>query len=98
MRIIAFGTLKQHWEKPGRADSEGPLRAWFTIVKSADWATPAALKDQFRSASFVGDRGVVNVGGNKYRLVVYPNFEWRTVYVRFVGTHAEYDATDVATV
>jgi mRNA interferase HigB len=67
------------------------LRDWFNIVKASDWLNTATLKAQFRSASFVGDRVVFNIGGNKYRLVVYVNFPWRAVYIRFVGTHAEYD-------
>ncbi len=53
------------------------------------------MKTQFRAASFVGDRVVFNIGGNKYRLVVFINYPFRRVYVRFVGTHAEYDRIDV---
>ena len=95
MRIIAYSTLRQHWEKPGRADSEEALIAWFNIAKASDWTTPADIKEQYRSASFVGERVVFNIAGNKYRLVVCPNYKWRTIYVRFVGTHAEYDGINV---
>lgn len=91
MRIIAYNTLREHWETPGRGDSERPLRDWFNIVKASDWADTAAVKAQFRSVSFVGERVVFNIAGNKSRLVAYVNYQWRTVYIRFVGTHAEYD-------
>jgi len=74
MRISAYNTLRDHWQKPGRADSERPLRDWFNIVKASDWPDTAALKAQFRSVSFVGDRTLFNIGGNKYRLVVYINY------------------------
>lgn len=92
MRIIAYSALREHWEKPGRGDSEKPLRDWFNIVKASDWPDTAVLKAQFRSVSFVGERIVFNIAGNKYRLIAYVNYQWRTVYIRFVGTHAEYDA------
>ncbi|HEY0833635.1 MAG TPA: type II toxin-antitoxin system HigB family toxin [Azospirillum sp.] len=67
------------------------MTQWYAIAETADWTGPAQRKDQFRSASFVGDRVVFNVAGNKYRLVVVVKYKWRMVYIRFVGTHAEYD-------
>ncbi len=98
VRVIARATLQTHWRKRGRADSEAPLKAWFREVRAADWRGPADVRAQYGSASFVGDRVVFNVGGNKYRLVVWINFPYRVVYVRFVGTHAEYDKIDVRSV
>jgi mRNA interferase HigB len=98
MRIIALKALRVHWDLPGRADSEIPLRAWFALVNVADWSGPADVKIQFRSASFVGDRVVFNIAGNKYRLVAFINYPYRTVYVRFVGSHAEYDRINIAKV
>lgn len=95
MRIIAQSTLREHWRKPGRADSEQPLKAWFTVVGHADWAGPADVKTQYRMASFVGERVVFNIAGNKYRLVAWINYRFRTVYIRFIGTHTEYDQIDV---
>ncbi len=95
VRVIARATLQAHWRKRGRADSEAPLKAWFREVRAANWASPAHVRAQYRSASFVGDRVVFNVAGNKYRLVVWVNFPHRVVYIRFVGTHAEYDKIDV---
>lgn len=98
MRIIARRTLREHWQRPGRDDSEEPLKAWYAIAAAADWRGPADVKAQYRSASFVGDRVVFNIAGNKYRLVAWINYSYRVLYVRFVGTHREYDATDVTEV
>lgn len=95
MRIIALKRLKDHWQLPRRGDSEQSLKAWYAVVKEASWKHFADVKDQFRSASAVGERVVFNIAGNKYRLVVYINYEFHTVYVRFVGTHAEYDELDI---
>lgn len=93
MRVILQRTLRQFWEQPGRGDAEEPLKSWFHEVSNADWKNPAELKSVFRSASVVGNnRVVLNIAGNKYRLVVRINYHYRIVYVRFVGTHREYDA------
>src|SRR4051794_36214598 len=94
MRIIALKALKHHWLRPHRSDSEQPLKAWYAVAKEADWANFAQVKEQFGSARSVGDRVVFNIAGNKYRLVVYVNYSFRTIYVRFVGTHAEYNKVD----
>jgi mRNA interferase HigB len=94
MRIIAKGTLRDFWER--YADAEEPLMAWYREVEKADWSGPAEVKDKYRSASIVGDNRVVfNIKGNDYRLVVKINYRYRVVYVRFIGTHAEYDKIDV---
>jgi mRNA interferase HigB len=99
MRIISRKTLRQFWEMSGHADAEQQLRAWFKQVKEADWANPAQVKEMFRSASVVGgNRIVFNIAGNKYRLVVLVNYPFRIVYVRFIGTHREYDRIDVTEV
>ena len=98
VRVISRATLRAHWRKRGRADSEAPLKAWYREAKAADWSGPADVRTHYRSASFVGDRVVFNVAGNKYRLVVWINFPYRVVYIRFVGSHAEYDKIDVRSV
>lgn len=95
MRIISRRTLREHWEKPGRGDSRAPLTDWYNVVHLADWSDTAAVKEQFRSASFVGDRVVFNIAGNKYRLVAGIDFRYRTLYVKWVGSHQEYDEIDV---
>jgi mRNA interferase HigB len=96
MRIISRKTLRKFWERPQYADSEQPLRAWFREASQADWARPAEIKADYRSASFVGNNRVVfNIAGNKYRLVVKVNYPYRMVYIRFVGTHRQYDNINV---
>jgi mRNA interferase HigB len=99
MRIISRRTLREFWERPGRRDAEQPLKAWFREASRADWASPADVKDAFGSASIVANSRVVfNIAGNKYRLVVRANYPYRILYVRFVGTHQEYDKIDVTEV
>jgi mRNA interferase HigB len=96
MRIISRKTLRQFWERRQCADSEQPLRAWFREASRADWKSPAEVKTAYRNASIVGnDRVVFNVAGNKYRLVVRINYSYRIVYIRFVGTHRQYDRINV---
>ena len=97
MRIIAKRTLRAFWRKQPRA--EQPLKSWYAIAAKADWSSPADVKTAYRSASLVGnDRVVFNIGGNRYRLVVRFDYPHRIGFVRFVGTHAEYDAVDAAQV
>ncbi len=97
MRIIARRTLREFWEV--HPDAEEPLRTWYTYVRQADWYTPSDVKRMFRTASFVGnDRVVFNIKGNRYRLVVVVVYRHHAVYIRFIGTHREYNDIDVATV
>lgn len=75
------------------------MRSWVSVVKAADWSKPTDMKAMFRSADILAnDRVVFNIGGNKYRLVVAVHYRDKRVYIRFVGTHAEYDRIDAATV
>lgn len=96
MRLIARGTLREYWERDrSRREAERPLRSWIYEVQQADWATPADVKMQFRNASILrGNRVVFNIAGNKFKPVVKVNYAARIVYVRFIGTHSEYDAID----
>lgn len=97
MRVISKKKLKQFWEV--HLDAEDFLRAWYAEAKNAAWRNPAIIKDQYRSASILkGSRVVFNICGNKYRLVVKINYPYSVVYVRFVGTHKEYDAIDAEVV
>jgi mRNA interferase HigB len=99
MRIIALSRLKNFWDNPAYADAKGPLLAWHRFVLNADWASPATLKAELRSASILQDgRAIFNIAGNKYRLVVWINYPYRVVYIRFIGTHAQYDAIDPQTI
>ena len=68
-------------------------------VLNADWSKPSDVKAQFGSASVLQDgRVVFNIGGNKYRIVVWINFPYRVVYIRFIGTHKQYDAIDAQSI
>lgn len=100
MRIIALSRLKAFWENPlGHEDAKQPLLAWYRHALHADWASPAEVKADFGSASILRDgRVVFNIAGNKYRLVVWINYAYRVVYIRFVGTHAQYDHVDAQTI
>ena len=100
MRIIALATLKQFVEAdPAHADAREPLMAWYRQVKAADWASPADIKRDTRSASILKDgRVVFNIAGNKYRVVVWINYPYRVVYVRFIGSHRMYDVIDARTI
>jgi len=73
--------------------------AWYRHVLKADWGSPATVKADFATASILKDgRVVFNIAGNKYRIVVWINYPFRVVYIRFIGTHAQYDAIDAQTV
>jgi len=81
------------------ADAVEPLLAWYRHALNADWSSPAEVKQDFRNASILKDgRVVFNIAGNKYRLVVWINYAYRVVYIRFVGTHARYDKIDAQTI
>lgn len=100
MRIIAKRTLREFWESdPEYLDSKGALESWHDEVKRVDWSTPQEIKAQFGTASILKDSRVVfNIHGNKYRLIVKINYAYKVVYIRFVGTHKQYDATDVESI
>lgn len=99
MRVIALSTLKAFWEaEPARADAKEPVLAWYRHVVKADWASPTDVKADFGHASILRDGRAVNVAGNKYRLVVWINYGYRVVYIRFLGTHADYDQIDAQTI
>jgi len=100
VRIIAKRTLRQFWERDRRyADARRALEDWHAQVSRVDWATPADVKAHYGDASILkGSRVVFNISGNKYRLIVKINYPYRVVYIRFVGTHAEYDKVDAETI
>ena len=99
MRIIAFRTLREFWEKPEYSDSETSLRSWYHDVKSADWKNSNELKQQYKNASIVGEGKVVfNIKGNIYRLVVSIDYELQVIFIRFIGTHKQYNKIDAKTI
>ena len=90
MRVISKRTLQEFWSS--HPDAMSPLAIWYAEAMRASWQSPQDIKSQYKAASFLRDNRVVfNIGGNKYRLIVKINFPYSTVYIRFVGTHAEYD-------
>jgi mRNA interferase HigB len=92
MHVIKRKTLVEFYEHLGREDAKGPLEAWYYEVNRARWESPADVKTRYATASILKDSRVVfNIGGNKYRLVVKINYTTKTVFVRFLGTHEEYD-------
>jgi mRNA interferase HigB len=100
MRIIALSTLKGFWASgPGYADAKEPILAWYAFAKASGWTSPADIKRDFGTASILKDgRVVFNLAGNKYRLVVWINYHFQVIYIRFIGTHAQYDAIDAQTI
>jgi mRNA interferase HigB len=100
MRIIAKRTLRQFWEThPRGAPARTALLVWHSTVEAADWAAPADVKATYGDASILkNSRVVFNVAGNRYRLVARINYPFRVVYIRFVGTHEEYDDIDAETI
>ena len=99
MRVIALSTLKSFCDRDASQDAREPVLAWYRHALKADWASPADVKSDFRSASILRDgRVVFNIAGNKYRLVAWINYPYRVVYVRFIGTHAQYDRIDAQSI
>ena len=95
MHIISRKTLRSFYDNPDHGDAKGPLESWFHEVCREDWRTPSDVKAKYGSASFLKDNRIVfNIGGNKYRLVVKVNYSNKIVFIRFVGTHEEYDRID----
>ena len=97
MQVIAVSTLRAFWER--HPDAEQPLKAWYKEATLASWTQPADIKAQYRSASVLKNRRMVfNIKGNDYRLIVAIAYKLQIVYVKFIGTHEEYDAIDAETV
>lgn len=95
MRIIALRALREFWRR--HPDAEVPLRSWYAIARRAVWRKPSEVKAAYRSASFVASNRVVfNIKGNDYRLVAAVHYNRGLMFVRFVGTHREYDRIDAA--
>ncbi len=96
-RIIAKKTLKDFWEN--HADAEQYLKTWYETAKNSNWKSPNDVKQTFINASVLKDgRIVFNIKGNSYRLIVKFNFERQWAFIRFVGTHAEYDKINADTI
>lgn len=97
MRIIAVSTLRRYCELYPAAKKA--LAQWETVVRRSNWASPQDIKDRFSSASFLeGNRVVFNIKGNDYRLIVGVSYALKAVFIKFFGTHAQYDKIDASSV
>jgi mRNA interferase HigB len=97
MRIIATRTLRQFWQR--HADAEQSLKAWHKEVQESSWSGPADIKARYPSADLIpGNRVVFNIKGNTYRLIIKIHYNRQIVFIRFVGTHAEYDKINAGTI
>ena len=93
MRVIAKKTLRDFWSR--YPDSEQQLKAWFQEADKAVWKSPGQIKRSYISASILpGNRVVFNIKGNHYRLIVKINYDYQIAWIRFIGTHAQYDKID----
>ncbi len=96
-RIFVKSTLRKYWEK--HPTSEQYLKTWYDTVMSSDWETPNDIKQTYANASILKNRrAVFNIKGNSYRLIVKFNFEKQWAFIRFIGTHTEYDKIDANTI
>ena len=99
MRIIAFRTLREFWERFEYADSETSLRSWYHDAKRANWKNANELKQHYKNASIIGEgRVVFNIKGNAYRLIVSIDYEFQVIFIRFIGTHKDYDSINAKTI
>lgn len=97
MRVVAKKILREFWEK--HADSEDQLKTWFKEASKATWNNPSEIKEEYAKASILkGGRVVFNICGNKYRLIVDINYLRQWVFIRFIGTHSEYDNINADTI
>lgn len=98
MQVLSRATLRSFWQRHRAA--ERPLQTWLAIVERETWSGPADVKSKFGgNVDFVADnRAIFDIGGNKFRLIVYVAYRYRRVLVKFIGTHAEYDKIDPETV
>jgi mRNA interferase HigB len=97
MRIVAISTLQAFWEK--HPDSKVPLQSWYAIASRAKWKTPTDIKAVYRNASFIANERVVfNIKGNDYRLVALVRYGQGLMFIRFVGSHKQYDKIDVSNI
>jgi mRNA interferase HigB len=97
MRIIAIGALREFWKK--HPDAEIPLRSWYGMARRAEWHSPVEVKAAYRSASFIANNRIVfNIKGNDYRLVTAVHYNRNMMFIRFIGTHREYDKIDATAI
>ena len=97
MRILSRSTLRNFWET--HPDAEEALKTWYYEASHADWQSPVEVKSAHRNASIIANNRVVfNIKGNTYRLIVAIRYDIGIIFIRFIGTHAEYDKVDAETI
>ncbi len=97
LRVIAKKILREFWEK--HRDCEQQLKSWYQEASSAEWMDTKIIKKEYPTASFLSSNRIVfNIKGNHYRLIVKINFDYKMVWIRFIGTHAEYDKIDATNI
>jgi mRNA interferase HigB len=97
LRILAKRPLRAYWER--NPETEQSLRSWYKETSKAEWGSPNEIKEHYASASILkNSRVVFNICGNKYRLIVEINYKRKWLFVRFIGTHKEYDKIDANTI
>jgi mRNA interferase HigB len=96
MRIISKKRLKEFYSQSKYSDSKNALEAWHKEVSKLEWHNPNEIKEMYRSASIIGDTKVVfNIAGNKYHLIVTINYYAKIVFIKFIGTHKQYDNINI---
>lgn len=99
MRVVSHRKLKEFYELRGREDSKIAIEKWYDVVEHADWSCFADIKEDFPTADSIGkQRFIFNIRGNNYRLVVVIKFVMGYVFIRWIGTHKEYDKIDCRTI
>jgi len=96
-RIFSKSTLREYWEK--HPETEQYLKTWYDTAMNANWKNPNEVKKTYATASILKEERIVfNIKGNSYRLIVKLNFEKQWIFIRFIGTHSEYDKIDANTI
>ncbi len=97
MRVVAKKLIREFWER--HADAEEQLKTWHKEASKASWMSPSGIKEEYAKASILkGGRVVFDICGNKYRLVVDINYQRQWVFIRFIGTHSDYNKIDANTI
>lgn len=93
MRVLSKKILREYWEK--HPDTEEQLKSWYQETSKGSWTSPNYVKEEFPNARLIpNNRAIFNIKGNQYRLIVRVNYKYLMVYVRFIGTHEDYDKID----
>ncbi|CEG60245.1 type II toxin-antitoxin system HigB family toxin [Legionella micdadei] len=99
MRIIAKSRLKKYWETPGNEHLKSYLSEWYHFCEKQIWRTPQEVKDTLRNASIIASNRVIfNIKGNDYRIICAMDYPRLAMFIKFVGTHKEYDRVNASEV